>query len=185
MQRFESKTIDEATPEELKAYAIQFLGIPIDDTDTDATVLAKVRSANEGDIIWIAPQQQTDQTGSAPPAPDDVATGSGLMGGLGRGDPKVQLTIHAEERDGVVNTRHKEVGVNGVVWLIKRGVSVEVPYRVYLVLQNAIRDNQTHDLEGNMIHQNVHSVPFSVERMPSQAEIDAWEARTRDQFAPA
>jgi hypothetical protein len=175
--------MDEATPQELKFYASTFLGLPTDNK-TPAEITAMVRAANEGTDIWVAQaaEETSAQVGSPPPAP---VTSGKLQGGRGSEDPRVRLTLHAEERDGVVISRHKEVAVNGYPWLLKRGESIEVPYRVYLALNAAERDAMTHDSEGTEVHQKVKNVPFNIERLPSQEEIDAWHARTDSQFAPA
>lgn len=181
MKKFATKNINDATPDELRAYAVQFLGIPVEDT-SDAEVLAKVRAANEGDTIFVAEEAETtDQTGT-PPAP--VGEGLGLQGTLGRNDPKVQLTLHAEDRDGVVNNRHKEVGVNGRVWLLKRGESITIPYRVYLALEAAERNVITHDGEGNTREQKVKNTPYNIERMPPAEEIRAWHERVDQLVMP-
>jgi hypothetical protein len=188
--KFETKTLAEASANEVRDYATSFLGIPSEGL-SDGEVLAKVRAANDGETIYVRVDEGgvPDQAGSAPPLVSDVGSTGGLKGGLGRGDPKVQLTLHAEERDGVVSTAHKSVGVNGVVWLIKRGVSVSVPLRVFYALDVAVRENISHDQspdnEGVPIIQKVHSTPFNIERMPPQDEIDAWQARTGDLELPA
>lgn len=183
-RKFETKNINEATPEEVRAFAKTFLGIPIDDDDNDATVLAKVKAAHEGETIFVANEPvATEQTGSEPPDVERKGEGA-LVGGLGRGDPKVQLTLHAEERDGVIISRHKEVGVNGVVWLLKRGESITIPYRVFLALNDAERHVITHTQDGEVREQVVKNCPFNIEKMPSQAEIDAWHAATDAVFVP-
>lgn len=183
--KYIQKSIEEASPAELRAFANTFLGIPVDDFDSDATVLAKINAAHEGPI-FVAEAPEEVETGAPPPSVPGVEKPvQVLVGGLGRNDPKVRLTLHAEERDGVVNSRHKEVGVNGVVFLIKRGISVDVPYRVYLALKDAVRNNITHDGEGEVLEQVAHNTPFNVERMPSAEEIEAWHVRTRDAFCPA
>lgn len=184
MKQFEAKSIADATDEEIRQYGKTFLGI-VTDGLSDGEVLARVTAANEGTTIFVRSEPEaSDQTGAPPP---DLAGGGtgGLMGGLGRGDPKVSIILHAEERDGVVQTGHKAVGVNGVVWLIKRGVAVDIPMRVFEALKNAERDNITHDQEGNVIISKVKSTPYNVERMPSQAEIDEWHARVDQQELPA
>lgn len=183
MRKFESKNINEATPEEIRAYAQNFLGIPVADVE-DADVLAKVRAANEGDTIFVAtvPEVVEPQTGSEP---EDVeGRSNALVGSLGRDDPKVTLTLHAEERDGVVINRHKEVGVNGVVWLLKRGESITIPYRVFEALNNAERHVITHTSEGEHREQVVKNTPFNIESMPSAAEIADWHKRTDAEFVP-
>jgi hypothetical protein len=187
MRQFETKTISEATAAELRAYAVTFLGIPVADDEDDAKVLAKVKAANEGNTIFVAKAAEpSDQTGSPPPKPadDNIGTGAGLVGSLGRDDPKVQLTLHAEERDGVVVNRHKEVGVNGVVWLLKRGESITIPYRVFKALDDAERHVITHTGAGEVREQKVKNTPFNIERFPSDADIRAWHERTDAVFVP-
>ena len=182
MKKFESRDIGEATPEELRAYATQFLGIMVDDA-TDPEVLAKVRAANDGDTIFVAVDtgEPADQTGSPPPPPEESG---GLQGSLGRDDPRVQLTLHAEDRDGVVVNHHKEVGVNGRVWALKRGVSINIPYRVFLALELAEREVITHDSEGNVRVQRVKNTPYNIERMPGPEEIRQWHERVDQEFVP-
>lgn len=182
-RKFESLNINEATPDQVRRYAASFLGIPTDDVP-DADILAKVTASIEGSTIFVdVAEDPVDQTGSAPPKVEG-GSGGGLVGSYGRDDPKVTLTLHAEERDGVVVNRHKEVGVNGVVWLLKRGESITVPYRVYLALKNAERHVITHTSEGEQREQVVLNTPFNVERMPSKEEIDDWHAKTDAVFVP-
>ncbi len=182
MRQFETVPIDEATPEQLRSYAQSFLGIPIDGDD-DAAVLAKVRAASDSGTIYVrVGEEPADQTGSPPPA--EEIKGGGIVGSLGRKDPKVTLVLHAEERDGVVINRHKEVGVNGVAWLLKRGEPITIPYRVYEALNNAERHVITHTSEGETKEQVVKYVPFNVVSMPSAAEIEAWHRETDNQFVP-
>lgn len=175
-RKFETKTIDEATPAELRQYASQFLGIPVDEDTTDAQVLAKVRAANEGSTIFVsASEDEPDQTGPIPPGGHYVPEQSTATSVLSaKGDPKVRLTLHAEERDGVVNNRHKEVGVNGTVWLLKRGEPIEIPYRVFLALELAEREVITHSGDGEVRSQKVKNTPYNIERMPPAEEIAAW-----------
>lgn len=185
MRKFESITIDTATPTQLRNYAQSFLGIPVEGDD-DAAILAKVRAANEGDTIFISTgpaETPASQTGAAPPDVEKKQ-GGGIVGSLGRDDPKVTLTLHAEERDGVVVNRHKEVGVNGVVWLLKRGQSITIPYRVYKALELAERHVITHTQDGEQREQVVKNTPYNIEKLPSEQEVADWHARTDDQFVP-
>lgn len=183
-KKFETKTISEATPDQLRGYASQFLGIDVTDA-TDAEVLAKVRAANDGDTIFVSTAPEpTSQAGSPPPRVEGAATSGGLVGTFGRDDPKVQLTLHSEERDGVVVSRHKEVSVNGRAFLLKRGESITIPYRLFIALENAERDAITHDGQGNTIHQKVKNTPYNIEVMPSREEIAAWHERTDNLLMP-
>lgn len=188
---FLEKKIDDATATEVRSFAASFLGIPTEG-QTDDQVRAAVRAATETDVIYVRLEPEAmvghDQTGH-PPLPPVVATSDEepvkLQGGLGRGDPKVRIVLHNEEKDGVIVSRHKEVGVNGVVWLLKRGEPIDIPYRVYLALNNANRDVITHNGEGEVMTQSVKNTPFNIEAMPSRDEIAAWEARTASQFMAA
>lgn len=185
MRKFETVTIDDATPEQRRYFAQSFLGVPIDEDASDDEVLAKIRAAHEGDTIFVPAETGdpvADQTGSPPP--DTEKVGGGLVGSLGRDDPKVTLTLHAEERDGQVVNRHKEVGVNGVVWLLKRGETITIPYRVFLALDNAERHVITHTSEGEVREQRVKNTPFNIERMPPAEEIKAWHERVDNEFVP-
>ncbi len=186
---FLEKKIDDATADEVRLFAASFLGIPTDG-QTDDQVRAAVRAATETDVIYvrIEPEATHDQTGH-PPLPPVVATSdeapTKLQGGLGHGDPKVRIILHNEEKDGVIVSRHKEVGVNGVVWLLKRGEEIDIPYRVYLALNNANRDVITHNGEGEVMTQSVKNTPFNVVGMPTKDDIHAWEQRTASQFMAA
>lgn len=184
MRKFENISINDAKPDQLRAFAQSFLGIPVNDDD-DAAVLAKVRAAHDGDEIFVrAEPEETDQSGAAPTRVEIDKQGGGIVGSLGRDDPKVTLTLHAEERDGVVVNRHKEVGVNGVVWLLKRGEVITIPYRVFKALEAAERHVITHTHDGEVREQIVKNTPYNVERMPSADEIRAWHARVDSQFVP-
>jgi hypothetical protein len=186
MRQFETKNINDASEAELRDYAVQFLGIPVDDEAKPGEVLAKVRAANEGETIFVMKAPEEDpagQTGSPPPKTPEN-TGGGLVGSLGRDDPKVTITLHAEERDGQVVNRHKEVGVNGVVWLLKRGESITIPYRVFQALENAERHVITHTSDGEVREQVVKNTPYNVERMPPPEQIADWHAKTDQMFVP-
>lgn len=185
-RKFETKSLSEAAPKEVRAYATTFLGIPTDGLE-DGEVMAKVQAAQEGDTIFVAAESElpASQAGSPPqPADGQEERSGGMVGSLGRSDPRVTITLHAEERDGVVVNRHKEVGVNGVVWLLKRGMSITIPYRVFEALKNAERHVITHTSEGEVREQVVRNTPYNVEVMPPQEEIDAWHAKTDALFVP-
>lgn len=179
---FEEKNIAEASSEEIRDYATTFLGIPTEGI-SDAEVRAKVEAATDGETIFVRVSAEPADMAGVPPMA--VESDAKLQGGLGHGDPKVTLVLHNEERDGNVVNRHKEVGVNGVVWLLKRGEEISIPYRVFLALNNAERAVITHNGEGEVMTQSVKSTPFNIVAMPSRDEIAAWEARTGGQFVPS
>lgn len=184
MRKFETMLTEDATPDQLRAFAEKFLGLPVRE-DSDASVLAKIKAAHEGNTIFVPniEPEGPDQTGSPPPDVEKK-TGSNIVGSLGRNDPKVTLTLHAEDRDGMVVNRHKEVGVNGVAWLLKRGESITIPYRVFEALQNAERHVITHTSEGEQREQVVKNTPYNVEKMPPPEELAEWHALTDNEFVP-
>jgi len=103
-------------------------------------------------------------------------------------DPKVTLKIH--KTDDKRRSKDVTVGVNGVVWRMKRGEVINVPYRVYLALQNAkekaaVELDEINPLTGTpkMGWEEIHSYPFEVHKMPSDEEIAAWEVATGSGFA--
>jgi hypothetical protein len=105
-------------------------------------------------------------------------------------DPKVRIKIH--KTDDKRRSKEVTVSVNGAVWRMQRGVEIDVPYRVYLALDNAKEKAavETDDLnpvtkEPIMGWEEIHSYPFTVRQMPSDEEIDAWEIATGSGFAVA
>lgn len=99
-----------------------------------------------------------------------------------RYDPKVRLEVLPSSDP--TRAKDVQVAVQGDVILIRRGREVEVPYRFYLALNEAVeqvaRDtDQEHPESGLPIKEWVEqkSYPFSIISMPSNAEIDAWHER--------
>lgn len=173
-----------------RTFATDFLGLDIEPGDSDDTIMSKILIANGGaELIFVSAEPEpVDQTGAAPP----LALGSSLpepvgrmQGTLGRDDPKVTILINNEERNGVIYDRDVAVGVNGTVWQLRRGVAITIPYRVYEALKIAVRDVITHDPNTHEEHHTAApALPYSVQALPPQAEVDAWRARTDAAFCP-
>lgn len=72
----------------------------------------------------------------------------------------VGLMIHKTEGDS--ESVQVPVSVNGKTWLIRRGENVSVPDYVVEVLRNAVKDVFHTDNEGQLVHRQVPSYPFSV-----------------------
>lgn len=183
----------EATPEQRFTFASQFLGLDVTAGEDDNSVMAKIEAAQPGtetifvmeadpeviEMIGSAPQPVTQEQQEAAP------TGDRMRGTLGHADPRVTIQINTEERNGETYDRDVPVGVNGTVWLIKRGVPATIPLRVYEALKLAVRDNITHNPNtGDETVTQVPSVQMSVLDMPSRAEQEEWRAKTDAAFCP-
>ena len=183
----------EATPQQLRTFATDFLGLDVEPEDTEQTLFAKIMAATNGnETIYIQPEgsePQHSQAGDPPPrvagatAPEDPA--QRMQGTLGRDDPKVTIFINNEDRNGEIYDRDVNVGVNGTVWQLQRNKPLTIPYRVFEALKLAVRDSITHDPNTGVEHSTpVNAVPWSVQQMPSEAEIAAWRERVDSAFCP-
>lgn len=74
---------------------------------------------------------------------------------------KVKVSIHKTDSD--TGSLMVPVGVNGKIWLFKRGETVEVPRFVVEVLQNAIKDIYIfEDSTGDVLKRSVSAYPHTV-----------------------
>lgn len=141
-------------------------------------------------IVYVERPAQTDaqmQSTERPAAVSRPASAALQHASL---DPKVKLKV--PKTDDKRRPKDVTVGVNGDIYRIQRGPWVEVPYRVFLALDNAIERAAVPDPErinpitGEpiMVWEEVHSYPFEVDRtcFPSEAEIAAWEEATGSGF---
>ena len=106
-----------------------------------------------------------------------AASGGGkpMVGTSGEHDPKVLITI--AEVEGPGGKRPVFTSVNGVAMLIPRGRAVPIPYRYFRCLLDAVKTVHHQDEDtGEIISSQVPSYPMSVNRMPPQADIDAYLA---------
>jgi hypothetical protein len=154
-----SMKITEASDEELRLYARDSLGLEIHPKLSRANTLAKI-SAAKPDVVEITlvdlPQPQMEKRKRN--SNDD-----------GRGT--VRLIIHTQEGDG--GDKPIELGCNGKFMKVPRGAEVELPYRFYEVLNNAVRyqyENAAGDKGLDPTPRRVHQHPFSILRMPEQAK---------------
>lgn len=166
---------DEATLDELTKFAAQVLGMSVHPNIGEIKLRGKIRQAYPGDSITIMVLEDEDKGPVDAPVPPSEGDGKALRGASAENDPKVTITI--SEVDDVGGKRPVFVGVNGVGMLIPRGKPVDIPYRYYHALTNAIKT--THDQDEatqEIISSDVLSYPMSVNKMPPQAEIDAYLA---------
>lgn len=170
---------DDATLDELKKFVAQVLGISVNYNIGESTLRAKIRQAYGGDTITIMVLDGEDEfvaeDAPAPASTKPPTHGKALRGSSAENDPKVTITI--AEIEGAGGKRPVPVGVNGVMMLVPRGRPVDIPYRYYHALTLAVKTVHEQDEETlEIVSSDVPSYPFSVNKMPPQAEIDAYLA---------
>ncbi len=74
----------------------------------------------------------------------------------------VLINIPKSERNG--GNEPVFVGVQGTGYLIPRGMDVEVSPAIVEVLKNGITDNISQDEEGELVHDETPTIPYSVIR---------------------
>lgn len=198
MSKIVTIPIEDATKEQLAAFAQQTLGLDVPKNSSVAAIKAKIAAAWDKDHITALADVDASETASNPapaaPAPAPAApapaapvapaasSAGRMVSAGGARDPKVRLYIPSEERAG--GNRAVFVGVNGRGILIPRDKEVDVAYRYYEALKNAVTTVHREDQETRkLISYDAPAYPFQVRAMPPQAEIDAWFARTQGQFA--
>ena len=169
---------DEATLSELKRFAASVLGITCAVNIGEATLRAKIRQAFPGDTITIMVHDGEDdvtQSDAPPPPSDQPHDPRALRGSSAVNDPKVTITI--AEQEGAGGKRAVFVGVNGVGMLIPRGRPVDIPLRYYFALNDAVKTvHEQDEATGDVVSSEVPSYPMSINKMPPQADIDAYLA---------
>lgn len=185
-----SKTIPEANLAELKDYASRFLNLELAGNETEAKLIAKIKTVQQHENIFVEsddapptvqeeaianPEQNT--AAPVPTAPELRASGS-----LGKDDPKCVINIGMDNREGSSNA-DVGVAVNGVAWQIKRGVDATVPWRVVEALEAAeehvIRHVTLPDGDVDVVETYVKRFNLGFPGgKPSKEEIDAWHERT-------
>ena len=167
---------DKATLVELKKFAVSVLGIIPGPNIGESTLRAKIRAAFAGNHITIMVLDGEDEV-VAPDAPappsDPPIQGKALRGSSAENDPKVTITI--AEVEGAGGKRPVPVGVNGVIMLVPRGKPAPIPLRYYFALGDAIKTLYEMDEQsGDVNSSDVPSYPFTVNKMPPDAEIQAY-----------
>lgn len=203
--------IDEADFSVLKHFATVILGLEIKEGTNASQIRAKIRTAMPStDTIPLPPpppepivQPATishplvqaalanpveDENPLVRPAAVSLPASTELM--HASKDPKVGLRFH--KTDDKRRSRDVTIGVNGDIYRCQRGVDVKVPYRVYLAVLDAkehvaVDSDQINPVTGEplKVWEEVYSYPFTVNSMPSDAEIAAWHERTGSGFQKA
>lgn len=131
-----------ASPEELKAYGRDELGISLSLTMKPETMRQRIIDAcnEQGKPVPISKEDD---------GPKDA------------GDGYTKIVIQKQDKPG--GSDPVFVGYQGRGYTIPRGVPVDVPNPVVHILENAIQDIHTQDPEtGEMVTQKVPSYPFQV-----------------------
>ncbi len=178
-----------ATDEQIRDFA-ETMQIDTSTARDRAGLIAMLGLAWEHDYIRVLVEADDDDGGEAAGEPAITqtetidATAQRMTGGIGENDPKVRIRITKTEQVGGKDP--VPVGHNGRTVVIQRDKDVDIPYRFYCALKDAIREDVTQDPStGDITTDAVTAYPVSVLAMPSPEQIAAWEARTAKDFAPA
>lgn len=181
MSELEKIPLEEATQKQLYFYASSILNIEVGAGSNNTALRAKILQAQPDCTEITAKVESPKAEPEAKAAAKAPASGKAFTTHF-RDDPKVLLRIMSTGD----STRAKDVQVacQGDVIMIKRDRDVSIPYRHYLVLNDAVehvaRDtDEINPQTGLPIKEWVdqHSYPFQILAMPTNAEIKAWEAR--------
>jgi hypothetical protein len=186
MSKFERKPITEASDQQLRDFC-EMQQLDVSDCKSRAELMAVLGPAWEHDYITVLAEPEFDEDERAAMA-EQVQGVDGsvikLAGGIGANDPKVRLSIGQTPLPGGKDP--VPVGVNGKTLVIQRNMEVEVPYRFYLALQAAIREEVTQDEKTGELHvSTITNYPMQVKALPSEEEIAAWHKRTDNEAMPA
>lgn len=197
--------LEEADFASLKHYAELTLGLEIKTGTNSKQIIAKIQKADssveEIPVVETA-QEQVGDVVAVPEVTHSRSTTEAIAGKVApatrahadpmhsSNDPKVELTVQKTAD----KTRAKicDIQVNGVVFRIKRGVRVAVPYRVFEALENAKEKQAVDSDELNPVTgepykewEDVLSYPFQVHAMPSEEEVRQWRESTDEGFQRA
>jgi hypothetical protein len=180
MAKVKNITLDEASDEQIRAFVKNFLNLELGDGEDPRSAMERAQPGTTS-IFILEDEPVIAHAADAPQGGEDTGAG-GMLGTLGRGDPRWKIIIPTVESDDNSGKNDVVVGVNGRAWQIKRGVEVSVPHRVIISLDNAITDIIRHDDDGNVQTRKAQRFPYQTLERPSQAEIEAWDARVSKQF---
>jgi hypothetical protein len=175
-------TLDEATEEQVRAYASDFLNLDVPEGADHTALVAMIERAQPNNRSMFY-EEKPAPAEAAPEGPsEELGSSKGQMGSLGKNDPRWTINIPIVDTEDNSGKNDVLVGVNGRAWQIKRGVDVSVPHRVVVALQNAETNIIRHDEEGDVVQRLAKRFPFHAVEMPTQAEIDHWTEITGKQF---
>lgn len=196
----------------LKAFAEAFLGIEVKPGTNSASLRGAIAKAapdlKDVPALPPVPVFTPAQAQAVAPMPSMVAAANAAAGegqaerpaavslpasaelAHASRDPKVRLKVL--KTDDKRRARDVTIAVNGDVYRLQRGVEVEVPYRVYLALRDAVEraavpTDEINPFTGEPIMgwEDVLSYPFEIRAMPSDEDIAHWHAATGAGFKAA
>lgn len=195
------KKIEEATAHERLTYARDFLNLDgIDEAASDEQVIAAIRGAqpNSPNIFveevneeeqahreQAARQQSSGNPMNMNLAQPEEGDGEQQKGSLGKNDPRVIILIRSVDQADGLGGHDVPVGVNGVIWQLKRNMDLDVPWRVVEALgltdQDIVRHTEEGDVTITTSRRVVVEFPYG---MPKFEEIKAWREQTDNKFCP-
>lgn len=143
---------------------------------SSADLRALVKAATGSELVALPDEAPADMTVAA-----QLSTNPDLA--HYKNDPKVKVNIASDEMNG--GSHPFPIGCNGMPIWVRRDEDVEIPYRFYLALNNAVeKDFETYtDPVTGMLKERVferQAIRFTVRSMPSDEEIAAFHERTKD-----
>lgn len=175
-----SIALADATPEQKRAFATNFLSLDLEPDTDDATIDSLIARAQPGIghiFVMTGPDAAPEIAAEAAAEPEPQGVGS--VGTLGRGDPRAIIQIPVVDTEDKSGENDVMVGVNGRAWQLQRGVDLPVPWRVVIALQNAIGESIRHDPSSGDETKTINKrVSFQFVEKPSDAEIKRWHEET-------
>lgn len=171
----------DASAAQLRHFAEVTLGLEVSPSHNSPTLIAKIGQARP-DIIEIEVEDVPEPINTATiqnvARPADVE--KDVLTTHSSDDPKVTILIPSTPGKG--GDRDVQICHNGDVFLVKRDVEAEVPYRILVALRSAREQeiNQTVATPGmpaQIVVREVFAYGFQVIEGPSKAEIAEWEKR--------
>lgn len=192
--------IAEATVQQLRYHAAVVLGLDLPKIQNGGQLRAKIEAASPGtteiqaeDVPDSPAQAQAEVTAAdraaavAAEVPQVTAANRAKLDALTprqaamhHHDPKIDILIPATPEPG--GDRDVPFDINGTTFLVKRDTWATVPYRIYLVLKDAMETVYTPQQDDlgrlSVASRDVYSYPFTSRNEPSEEEIAEWRERT-------
>ena len=162
----------DASTEQLRWFAGSYLNLEVSPSDNANALRVAISRAWDDSEISVPSDMGGDAKKPSPRKVAAPAPGAALAPKDSSRDPRVTLII--SRQDGPGGDRPVEVGVNGTLILIPRGEPSTVAYRYYEALKNAVQTVYEQTSDGDIIGRDVHTYPFQVTNMPSEAAVQAW-----------